>query len=184
MNRARDYSVGDVLKDGTRVTIRAVRPDDRDRFLEAFRSLEQDSIYTRFFSHRGDPSDAELDRAVNVDFVREVVLVVTTETGRGETIIAAGRYVASEAPNTERSAELAFIVEEDYQGRGIASRLLGHLAALARSQRLTHFEADVLSQNSPMLAVFKRCGFPMQQRRDGGVVHLTLELTANGSAVG
>ena len=185
MNRARDYSVNDVLKDGTRVTIRAVRPDDRDRFLEAFRLLEQDSIYTRFFSPRkNDLSDAELDRAVNVDFVREVALVVTTETMRGETIIAAGRYIASDSPNTERSAELAFMVEEDYQGRGIASRLLGHLAALARSQRLTHFEADVLSQNSPMLAVFKRCGFPMRQRRDGGVVHLTLELTANGSAVG
>ena len=184
MNHARDYSVSDVLKDGTRVTIRAVRPDDRDRFLEAFRLLEKDSIYTRFFTHRNVLSDAELDRAVNVDFVREVALVVTTETARGETIIAVGRYIASEAPNTERSAEVAFVVEEDYQGRGIASRLLAHLAALARSQRLTRFEADVLSQNSPMLAVFKRCGFPMQQRRDGSVVHLTLELAANDSAVG
>ena len=184
MNHAREFSVSDVLKDGTRVTIRAIRPDDRDRFLEAFRLLEKDSIYTRFFSLRNDLSDAELDRAVNVDFVREVALVVTTETVRGETIIAAGRYIASEAPNTERSAEVAFVVEEDYQGRGIASRLLAHLAALARGQGLTHFEADVLSQNSPMLAVFKRCGFPMRQRRDGGVIHLTLELAANDSAAG
>ena len=184
MNRARDYSVGDVLKDGTRVTIRAVRPDERDRFLKAFRLLEQDSIYTRFFSHRGDPSDAELDRAVNVDFVREVALVVTTETARGETIIATGRYIASEAPNIDSSAELAFVVEEDYQGRGIASRLLTHLAALARRQGLVRFEADVLSQNSAMLAVFKRCGFQMRQRREGSVVHLNLELTENDSAVG
>jgi hypothetical protein len=61
--------------------------------------------------------------------VREVALVVTTETVRGETIIAWGRYIA-------------------------------RLAALARSQNLTRFEADVLSENSPMLAVFKRCGFP------------------------
>ena len=95
-----------------------------------------------------------------------------------------GRYIASDAPSTERSAEVAFVVEEDYQGRGIASRLLAHLAALARSQSLTRFEADVLSQNSSMLAVFKRCGFPMRQRRDGGVIHLTLELAANDSAVG
>ena len=185
MNHAREFSVSDVLKDGTRVTIRAIRPDDRDRFLEAFRSLEKDSIYTRFFSPRkSDLSDAELDRAINVDFVGEVALVVTTKTVQGETIIAAGRYIASDSPNTERSAEVAFMVEEDYQGRGIASRLLAHLAALARSQRLTHFEADVLSQNSPMFAVFRRCGFPMRQRRDGGVVHLTLELAANDSAVG
>ncbi len=179
MNHAREFSVSDVLKDGTRVTIRAIRPDDRDRFLEAFRLLEEDSIYTRFFSPRTDLSDAELDRAVNVDFVREVALVVTTETVRGETIIAAGRYIASEAPNTERSAELAFLVEEDYQGRGIASRLLAHLATLARGQSVARFEAVVLSQNSPMLAVFKRCGFPIQQRREGGEIYLTLALAAD-----
>ena len=185
MNHPREFSVSDVLKDGTPVTIRAVRPDDRDRFLEAFRLLEKDSIYTRFFSPRkNDLSAAQLDRAINVDFVSEVALVVTTETARGETIIAAGRYIASEASNTERSAEVAFVVEEDYHGRGIASRLLAHLADLARGQSLEHFEADVLSQNSAMLAVFKRCGFPMRQRRDGGVVHLTLELAANDNAVG
>jgi GNAT superfamily N-acetyltransferase len=162
------------------VTIRAVRPDDRDRFLQAFRLLEKDSIYTRFFSQRNDISDAELDRAVSVDFVREVALVVTTETARGEAIIASGRYIASDG--AERSAELAFVVEEDYQGRGIASRLLAHLAAIARGQGLTRFEADVLTQNSPMLAVFKRCGFAMRQRREGGVIHLTLALTPDADS--
>ena len=89
-----------------------------------------------------------------------------------------GRCIAIDRPGSERSAEVAFVVEEDYQGRGIASRLLANLAALARSQSITRFEADVLSQNSPMLAVFKRCGFPMRQRRDGSVIHLTLALAA------
>ena len=165
------------------MTIRAVRPGDRNRFLAAFRLLEKDSIYTRFFSHRNEVSDAEIDCAVNVDFVREVALVVTTETVPGEIIIASGRYIATEGPGTESSAELAFVVEEDYQGRGIASRLLAHLAVLARHQNLTQFEADVLSQNRGMLAVFKRGGFPMRQRRDGSVIHVTLELaTDNGGA--
>jgi GNAT superfamily N-acetyltransferase len=181
MKHARDYSVIDVMKDGTRVTIRAARPGDRNRFLEAFRSLKKDSIYTRFFSHRSDLSDDEIDRAVNVDFVREVALVVTTQTGRGEIIIASGRYIATDRAGTERSAELAFVVEEDYQGRGIASRLLAHLAVLARHQSLTQFEADVLSQNRAMLAVFKRGGFPMEQRRDGSVIHVTLELATDNS---
>ena len=178
MNHPREFEVSDVLKDGTRVTIRAVRPDDRNRLSEAIQLLEKDSIYTRFFSHRNKFSDAELDRALNVDFVREVALVVTTETVRGETIIASGRYVTIDGQGTERSAEVAFVVEEDYQGRGIASRLLMNLAALARDQNLTQFEADVLSQNRSMLAVFKRCGFPMRQRREGGVIHLTLALAA------
>ena len=177
MRSPREFLVSDVLKDGTRVTIRAVRPDDRNRFLEAFRLLEKDSIYTRFFSHRRF-SDAELDRAVNVDFVGEVALVVTTETARGETMIASGRYVTIDRQGPERSAEVAFVVEEDYQGRGIASRLLMNLAALAREQNLTHFEADVLTENRSMVAVFKRCGFPMRQRREASVIHLTLALTA------
>jgi len=181
MRHARDYSVNDVLKDGTQVTIRAIRPDDRDRFLEAFRLLDGDSIYTRFFTPKPDVSDGELDRAVSVDFTREVALVVTSETARGETIIASGRYIAAAGTGTERSAELAFVVEEDYQGRGIASRLLGHLASLARDQGVTCFEADVLSGNSAMLAVFKRCGFPVQQRRDGGVIHVALALGARTS---
>ena len=181
MNHPRDFLVSDILKDGTRVTIRAVRPDDRNRVLDALRLLERDSIYTRFFSYRTRVSEAELDRAVNVDFVREVALVVTTETVRGEIIIASGRYVVLDGPGTERSAEVAFVVEEDYQGRGIASRLLLNLAALARGQNLTHFEADVLSENRSMLAVFKRCGFPMRQRREGGVIHLTLALAAEDS---
>jgi GNAT superfamily N-acetyltransferase len=174
----REFLVSDVLKDGTRVTIRAVRSDDRNRLVEAFQLLEKDSIYTRFFSFRKQPSDAELDRAINVDFVSEVALVVTTETARGEIIIASGRYIAIDGPGPERHAEVAFVVEEDYQRRGIASRLLSNLANLARDQSFTHFEADVLSENRSMLEVFKRCGFSMRQRREAGVIHLTLALAA------
>jgi len=179
MSHARDFSISDVLKDGSRITIRAIRPDDRARFLQAFRLLERDSIYTRFFSQRNDVSDAELDRAINVDFEREVALVVTIEAATGEAIIASGRFVVTDA----RSAEVAFVVEEDYQGKGLASRLLVHLAAIAREQGIDQFEADVLSQNAAMLAVFRRGGFAMRQRREGGVVHLTLGLTPTAKSV-
>ena len=179
MNHARDYSVSEVLKDGTRVTIRAIRPGDRSRFVEAFRLLERDSIYTRFFTPRSDLSEDEIDRAINVDFVREAALVVTTEAVRGEIIIASGRYIATDRAG--RSAEVAFVVEEDYQGRGIASRLLAHLAGLARAQNFTQFEADVLSQNRAMLSVFKRAGFPMEQRRERGVIHVTIALPTAGT---
>ena len=174
MSDARVFIAEDVLRDGTRVTIRAIRPDDKERLLQAFRLLEHDSIYTRFFSPRRDVSDAELDRAVRVDFVHEVALVVTTHSESREVIIASARYIAI----GDRAAEIAFVVEEDYQGRGIASRLLVHLAAIARAGGIDRFEADVLSQNAPMLAVFKRCGFEMKQRRDGGVMHVTLSLPA------
>ena len=173
-NRARNFSVREVLKDGTRVTIRALLPDDRQRLVEAFRLLDRQSIYTRFFTHRSAFSAAEVDRAINVDFVSEVALIVTIRHRRGETAIAAGRYIVAGAG----TAELAFVVEEDYQGRGIASRLLARLAALARAQGIARFEADVLARNAPMLAVFTRCGFPLREKRDGNVISLTLALDA------
>ena len=179
MNHAHDYSASEVLKDGTRVTIRAIRPGDRDRFVFFFNDTATTEIYTRFFTPRIDLSDDEIDRAINVDFVRETALVVTTESVRGEIIIASGRYIATGGTGTERSAEVAFVVEEDYQGRGIASRLLTHLAGLARAQNFTRFEADILSQNRAMLSVFKRAGFPMEQRRERGVIHVTLALPAD-----
>lgn len=175
--RARKFSVAEVLKDGTGATIRALRPDDRQRLLEAFRLLDGDSVYTRFFTHRSGFSENEIDRATNVDFVNEVALAVTIESPRGEQIIAVGRYIVL----GEGGAELAFVVEEDYQRRGVASRLLARLAALGRAQGIIRFEADVLARNSGMLAVFRRCGFPMRQRREGNVIHLTLSLDANGA---
>src|SRR5262249_22100985 len=157
-------------------TVRAVRPDDRERLRQAFRLLDKDSVYTRFFSPRNFVSDAELERAVTVDFISEVALVVTVDTERGEAIIASGRYVATGMAEGERSAEVAFVVEEDFQGRGIASRLLSHLAGIARRQGISRFEADVLARNGSMLRVFERCGLPMAVSRGGGVIHLTLAL--------
>ena len=104
----------------------------------------------------------------------EVVLLVTIGQGDGETIIGSGRYVVN-APGT---AEVAFMVEEDYHGRGIAGLLLRHLAKVAQSNGIATFEADVLAENKPMQRVFARCGWTMQTRREGDAVHLTLALPA------
>jgi RimJ/RimL family protein N-acetyltransferase len=68
------------------------------------------------------------------------------------------------------------MVEEDYHGQGIASRVLRHLARVAKDQGLATFEADVLAENKAMLAVFARTGWPMTKAREGGAVHVTLAL--------
>jgi RimJ/RimL family protein N-acetyltransferase len=73
-------------------------------------------------------------------------------------------------------AELAFTVEEEYQGQGMASKLMRHLIAFARRQGLRQFEADVLIGNLPMLAVFRESGLPMTIEQDGDSVHVTLSL--------
>jgi len=173
----RDFLVTAALRNGTAVTVRHVHADDRERFARAFRKLERDTVYTRFFRYVSDPTEAQLTRATQPDPGREVALVVTIGTGADEAIIAGGRYLAPEPAGGKRSAEVAFMVEEDYQGQGIAGRILTHLADIGRQQQIASFEADVLSGNASMLRVFARSGLPMKQRREGDVVHVELSLT-------
>ena len=111
--------------------IRAIRADDRGRLIAAFRKLEPETIYTRFFEYKNELTDADLKRATEVDFEKRVVLLVTTGSGADEIVIGGGSYASYGRPDGGRSAEVAFIVEEEYQGFGLGSRLLRHLAAIA-----------------------------------------------------
>jgi GNAT superfamily N-acetyltransferase len=176
MGGAGDYVWSETLRDGLAVTIRPLRPDDRERVAAAVRELGRESIYTRLFSHRKELTEAGLDRIMSVDAAREAALLVTRGAGNDETVIASGRFMAPSGEGAARAAEIAFVVEEDYQGLGIAGRLLRHLAEIARDKGVAEFEADVLAENGSMLAVFARSGLPMRKRRDGGVVHITLSL--------
>ncbi len=175
-----NYSVDHKLKDGTAVTIRAIRPDDKKRMVKAFKNLDPESIYTRFFGFKSELTDEELKTATEVDFEKTVALVVTVPAvGGEETIIGAGRYIMYDPPNDLRSAEIAFTVEEDYQGQGIASSILRHLIHIAREKGVSRFEADVLAENMAMLAVFARSGLPMKKSLEEGAVHVTLSLTVD-----
>jgi RimJ/RimL family protein N-acetyltransferase len=171
------YDATETLKNGMAVRIRSIRSDDKERLSEAFRNLEPESIYTRFFHHKKALTDADLKAATEVDFDEVVALVVTIGDKENETIIGSARYVAFDDAKGQRIAEVAFTVEEDYHGQGIASRLLQHLVEIARQKGISRFEADVLSQNKAMLAVFSRSGLPMVKRSEAGNMHVTLTLT-------
>ncbi len=176
MTDPRDFTSAETLRNGLAVTIRHLRADDRARIANAVRQLDRDSVYTRLFSYRSELTDVGLDRIMKVEPGREVALVVTTGVGEHEIVIGSGRYVVSNPDDAERTAEVAFVVEEDYQGLGIASRLLRHFARIAGEQGIAALEADVLAGNKSMLSVFARAGLPMTSRRDGGEVHVTLAL--------
>jgi len=174
-----DFAVPHVLPNGTSILIRAVRSDDKERLRTAFAGLEKTSIYTRFFGHRKELTEAELEQATNVDFDQVVALWATTiDSGGAEFIIGGGRYVCNAEPASRLGAEVAFAVEEDYHRQGIASCLLGHLVRIARSKGLLQFDADVLATNRPMLAVFARSGLAMRQQSARDVTHVTLSLDA------
>lgn len=163
------------LRSGTKVTLRAIRPDDGERLRRAFSGLDERSVYSRFFGAKSALTDAELKAATEIDFDRDVALVAVLEAD-AETVIAGGRYARLPAP-AGGQAEVAFTVEEDYQGQGLASLILRELATLARPAGVATFVAEVLPSNAAMLHVFRRSGFPVTVRSLDGVMHVELDLT-------
>ena len=164
------------LRDGRAVTIRLMHPGDKQRLIEAFAKLDRQSVYTRFFSYRKELPPGPLNRIDRIDGVRLAALVVTLGEGDDEAVIGSATYVAETAADGVREAEVAFTIEEDFQRQGLAGRLLAALAQIARRHGIGRLKAEVLAGNAPMLAVFQRCGLPMQSRRSGETVVLTMEL--------
>jgi GNAT superfamily N-acetyltransferase len=174
---ARNYLASETLRNGLAIRIRALRPDDGERIVEAFNKLEPETIYTRFFRYKKDVSEADLKMIREMDFEHRVALVATLiENGR-EIVIASSSYSVYK----DTTAELAFVVEEDYQGLGIARRLLRHLGIIAREQGITTFTAEVLFQNVAMLKVFKASGWPMTSTTEDGSVLISLALDGSPS---
>jgi RimJ/RimL family protein N-acetyltransferase len=171
---SRSYVAKETLKDGTVVTIRAIRREDGETILETFKTLDRESVYRRFFTPKKDLTPAEIKQLTDVDFNEVVALVATTQGRDGETLIGGGRYAVDRAGPVE--AELAFMTDSNYRGRGIAGLILRHLVRIAQESGVSRFEAEVLAENQPMLAVFRRSGLPMRLKRDGSALHVTLSL--------
>ena len=174
------YNENATLKNGQKVRIRAIRPADKDLVLEMFRNLEPESIYTRFFHAKKLLTESDLKMITEVDFEKAVAFVVIVGPEDNETMIAGGRYSCIETEGACQNAELAFIVEEDYHGQGIASMLLRRLAEIARTRGVVQFEAEVLAQNRAMLNVFRRSGLPVKENYEGDSIHVVMPLTGGG----
>jgi RimJ/RimL family protein N-acetyltransferase len=172
MSEAATYSAGEALRDGRRVEIRALQPDDRADLITAVGRTSAESFYRRFFGVRHEFTEREIASYLNIDFINHVALVAVMEEGARPTIIGGGRYVVVE-PGT---AEVAFAIVDEYQGQGIGAALLRHLAVIARSAGLRKLIAEVLADNAPMLKVFERSGLNYSAKHDPGVVHVALRL--------
>jgi RimJ/RimL family protein N-acetyltransferase len=119
---------------------------------------------------RREFSEEETDYFLDIDFVNHVALVAEANDAGQPTIVGGGRYVVIQPGQ----AEVAFAIVDAYQGLGIGSALMRHLATLGREAGLRELVAEVLSENVPMLNVFERSGLTMNTRREGPVVHVTL----------
>jgi RimJ/RimL family protein N-acetyltransferase len=173
MSEASKYSAFELLRDGRRVEIRALRPDDRADIVAAVDRMSVKSIYRRFFGIRRHFSEREIDFFMNVDFANHVVLVAVIRDAGRAAIVGGGRYIVVRPG----AAELAFTVVDKFQGQGIGRLLMHHLASLARDAGLKELIAEVLPENTPMLKVFEKSGLKLQTTQEDGVVHVTLELS-------
>ncbi|MFC9896346.1 GNAT family N-acetyltransferase [Nocardia sp. NPDC127579] len=158
----------DVLAaDGGVVRLRPVVPDDADRMQQFHAALSDRTRYLRYFGPYPRISPKDLYRTTHVDYHDRVGLVVEL----GEAIIGVGRYELLDRSGP-RSAEVAFVVADEHQGRGLGSILLEHLAGAAAENKIDTFVAEVLAENSAMVTVFRDAGYQVERSRDGSVLHL------------
>ncbi len=165
-----------VLTDGGTVHVRPVRPVDADRLVAFHGRLSHQSIYYRFFSPRPRLSREDVTRFTTVDYDDRMALVALL----GDDLIGIASY--DRWPG-RREAEVAFTVDDEHQGRGVATVLLEHLAVIARSHGITRFTAEVLPENRKMLSVFKRAGFAAKSQFADGVVEVEMGILETDAAL-
>ncbi len=158
------YSISVALKDGSSLHLRPIQMSDEERLLSLFSRMSRQSIYMRFHHVLTHMSRGEARRFCTVDFVDTFALVGTLGEGEEERIIAVGRYARQPGANR---AQIAFEVEDKYQGLGIGTHLLDQLAYAARDNGITTFEAEVLAENKDMMNVLINSGFNMQRQYQG-----------------
>ena len=154
------YSTSVALKDGSSLHLRPIQMSDEEKLLALFGRLSKQTIYLRFHHVLSHMSKEEARRFCTVDYVNTFALVGTLGEGPEERIIAVGRYARQ--PGAE-IAQIAFEVEDKYQGLGIGTHLLDQLAYIARDKGITTFEAEVLSENRDMMNVLINSGFSMRK---------------------
>ena len=169
---AATYSASEVLRDGRRIEIRALRRNDRADMLAAVARLSAQSSYRRFHGAKRGFSESEKTFFMDVDFVGHVALVATLNEAGPGAIVGGARYVVVQ-PGI---AEVAFAVIDEFQGKGIGSLLMRHLTRVARNAGLKEFTAEVLPGNAEMLKVFGKSGLKSSTKREAGSVSVRLEL--------
>jgi acetate---CoA ligase (ADP-forming) len=164
-----------VLRDGATVHVRPVRADDGPAMRSFFESVSLDSIWFRFF---GTPNlDWATSWSVNVDYADRFGLVV--ESGNPRAIIAHAAYVRIDYGR----AEVAFLVADAWQGRGISTILLAHLAEVGEQHGFSTFFAQVLPQNHRMIDVFRESGFPVELHSAPDALEIELPTSLSAAAL-
>jgi len=157
------------FEDGTEALVRPISPADSGALLRFHSQLSAGSVRLRYFNPHPELSSSEVTRFTEVDGIARAALVVEC----AHELVAVGRY---DQLGDHEVAEVAFVVADAYQHRGLATMLLHRLAAAARSIGIKRFTAEVLAENWAMLSVFRHAGFPIESKTDQGTVELMMTI--------
>jgi len=164
------------FKNGLTVRFRAMKPSDEEEMRRLFYRFSDMAVYYRYFCSIQSMPHEKMQEYVNVDYRRIMSIVGITEESGIEKIIAEGRYVRL---RDSAFAETAFVVDERYQERGIASFLLNLLMRIARDHGISGFSADILADNKAIIRVFEKTGLPMQATMESGAYLMKMPFADN-----
>ncbi|MBI2897522.1 MAG: GNAT family N-acetyltransferase [Deltaproteobacteria bacterium] len=166
-----DEATRERLPDGREVTVRPVRMSDEETLQDLFYRLSDESTYRRFLAHKRTHPHQEIQELVDLDYERSMAMVVCA----GDEIAAMARYDVDPATDL---AEIAFVVRDEWQGKGLGTLLMRRMTEMAKARGLAGFSADVLATNKPMMMIFHHSGLKLSSELDGGVYHLRLTFEA------
>jgi acyl-CoA hydrolase/GNAT superfamily N-acetyltransferase len=164
----------DTLRDGTEIFFRPVKPTDETALSEMLYSLSEESVQTRYFTHTMRFPHKDVQRITNVDYRQNLCIVGTVPGVPREQIVAIAQYFLD--PKTQ-AAEVAFIVQDEWQRKGMGTFLLEYLTQIAKKRGVRRFYAKVLPNNRAMLTVFHNSGYKVNTEFDGEAYSITYDLT-------
>ena len=156
---------------GCDLMLRAVKISDEPLLKDFFYSLSDQSIYRRFMSQRKDMPHERLQDFVIIDYTNEMVILAVKQDGEVEEVVGVGQYGIH--PNSH-TAEVALVVRDSHQSKGVGTALLSYLTELAKKEGLMGFTAEVLMENASMMHLFDKMGFDIQRRTEEGVIELRM----------
>ena len=159
------------LPDGQEIVLRPARLSDEEPLQDLFYRLSDDSTYRRFMAYKQVHPHSEMQKLVDLDYENNMALLAIQISDAGEKIVAMARYDVDPAT---RLADIAFVVRDEWQGKGLGTIPLRRMSKIAKARGLAGFTADVLDTNKPMLMIFHKSGLEVRSERVNGTYKMTL----------
>lgn len=162
------------VRDRSKVFLRPIKPTDVSLWVELYNSLSSMSKYYRFFSSHREPSQKMIKQYIEIDYVNNFAIVAIAEENGRERMVGVARYILDPPPD---EAELAIVIADDWQNRGLGTKMLLHIVEIMIKRKIKKIHGDIFLENRKMLQLIHESGFDQIKKDDAyGVRHFKLKL--------